>query len=258
MDVKTHALGLVAVITYSWCCLSASGAGAQTAAISKWRLDVESVEKSLSEGKWKAVQRKANKLATDIRHEAWHDRGLKELLADVAMYQAVAYANLGKTEDAIWYWQVAQNIDHRIRNKSLDSYGSAAKLLREFPLRPLGKAPPSVQLVEQVYSKFKPAIPPTKWAPELLYNASIASERPGSVFVEFLVDRRGRARHPVMARSDIHPVLVYGVLVALRDLPAFEPAQFAGGSVDSLFDLGVPLRMSRWDQGGQAFTGEVQ
>lgn len=257
-DAKTHSLGLVVAVAGSLCCLSTSTAGAQTATISKWRLAFESVEESVSLGKWKAVKRKADRLATDIRHEGWHGRGLKELLADVAMYQAVAFANLGQTEDAIWYWHVAQNVDHRIRDKNLDGYGSAAKLLREFPLRPRGKAPPNVHLVEQIYGKFAPARPPLEWAPELLYNAAIASERAADVFIEMVVDRRGRAHHPVMKRPDIHPVLVYGVLVALRDVPAFEPARFSGDPVDSLFDLGIPLRMSRWNQGGRAFTGEVQ
>ncbi len=257
-DAKTQPLGLVLALIVCLCCLSTSTAGAQTATISKWRLDVASVEESVSLGKWKAVRRKAERLATDIRHEGWHGRRLKELLADVAMYQAVAYANLGQTEDAIWYWHVAQNVDHRIRNKNLDSYGSAGKLLREFPLRPRGKAPPNVHLVEKIYGKFVPTRPPKDWAPELLYNAAIASERPADVFVEMVVSRKGRAHHPVMRRPDIHPVLIYGILVALRDLPAFEPARFAGDPVDSLFDLGIPLRMSRWNQGGQAFTGEVQ
>ncbi|MEM7587587.1 MAG: hypothetical protein AAF560_29635 [Acidobacteriota bacterium] len=257
MDAKCSWPGFLAGMLFVLA-LPSTPAQAQSVAISKWREDFAAAQASLEQGKWKAAKRKADKLATEIGHEAWYERDLEKLLANVAMMQAVTRANLGKTEEAIWYWLVAQNVDRRIRETNLETYGSAAKLLREFPLRPLGKAPPNVHLVEQIAGQFRGARPPKKWAPELLYNAAIASEKPSSVYVEFLVDRRGRARHPVIQSVDVHPVLVYGILVALYDLPAFEPASLRGDPVDSLFDLGVPLRMSRWNQGGQAFVGEVQ
>ena len=221
-----------------------------SSAPSQWSPEVAKIDALLQQGKWKPGKRKAHKLAEEIIGESWYGRGLRRVLAELAFLQAVGSANLGERDEAIWYWHIAQNVDHRIRDKDLAPYGEAGKLLREFPLRRRGQAPPAFKVVDpgicrdcnfpRLAERWSPAIPP---------NAGKAAEQRGDLQVEIIVDREGRPSHPVVLSRDFHPVAVYGALEALRSMPRFKPAHNYGEPVDTLYKFHLDLKQSRWEQG---------
>ena len=223
----------------------------------QWQEDLEKADAKLREGKWKPGKRAARKLAEEVLFHGWHDRGLKQLLAELACYQAVASANLGQRDEAIWYWHMAQNIDRKIRQKDLTPYGDAGELLREFPLRDGGTAPPSFQVVEPIAGRFVHAAKDPGWAPEVPYNQGAQDERPGDVHIELIVDRHGQPHHPVILAYQ-HPVVVYGLLEALRTMPRLKPARDSGEPVASLFKYIITPTYSHWDQGGESLRGTIK
>ena len=222
-----------------------------------WEHELEEVDEKLRAGKWKAGHRGARKLAEEILFHGWHDRQLKRILAEVGFFRAAAAANLGRKDEALWYWYVAQNVDRRIREKDLSPYGEASKLLREFPLRRKGTAPPSFGVVEPRYGRFTRAVLDKEWSPVIPNNMAAQEERPGDVHVELIVDRNGQPHHPVML-THLHPVVTYGILDALFVMPRLEPARDSGEPVASLFKYVISPTWSRWNQGGNTLRGKIQ
>lgn len=253
-----RAVHLTAVLALTLGLLTAHGASARPGIDDRWRAEMDKVDERLRAGNWKSGRRSARRLAERILGESWHGRGLKEVLSELALYQAVAEANLGNRQDAVWSWHMAQNVDHRIRKRDLSPYGEAEKLLREFPLRARGQVPLSFHVVRRGYGpRFSRPVLAKGWAPALPHNSAAQRERVPDLHLEIIVDRRGQAHHPVVLSGDPNPVILYGVLDAMRTMPRFEPARDSGKPVDSLFKYVVDMRYSRWNQGGEAFTGKV-
>ncbi len=228
----------------------------------EWREEVAKVDAKIRDGNWKAGGRKAHKLAEEVITEAWFGQGLREILAELAFLQAVAAANLGERDKAIWYWHIAWNVDPKIRDHDLAPYGAAGKLLREFPLRRRGEAPPAYRVVD-------PGICPTcnfprlaeKWDPAIPPNAAKvarAVEAQSMMRVEIIIDREGKPLHPVVLSRHMHPVAIYGALESLRTLPNFTPAHNYGEAVDTLWKFRMNLEHSRWEQGGAKLRGRIE
>ena len=190
-------------------------AGGQSRATSRWQKDLDKVDAKLRAGRWQAGQRAARKLAENVLSRGWHDRALRSVLADLACYQAAASANLDSNDEAAWYWHMAQNLDARVRDKDLAPYGEAAKLLREFPLRRRGQATARFRVIEPRYGRFTHAVMAEGWSPAMPSNPGARDQRPEAIHVELIVDRHGRPHHPVVLARP-HPVMVYGLLDALR------------------------------------------
>ncbi len=247
----------VVTMTFSLALAPATAVAGPVQGSSQWQEDLEQADAKLRDGKWKPGKRAARKLAEEVLFHGWHDRGLGQILAELACYQAVASANLGQKDEAIWFWHMAQNIDLKIRDKDLAPYGEAGKLLREFPLRLRGEAPPSFQVVEPIAGRFVHAAKDPSWSPELPYNAGAQAERPGDLHVELIVDRHGQAHHPVVLATQ-HPIMVYGLLDVLRTMPRLKPARDSGEPVDSLFKYVITPSYTRWDQGGSSLRGTIE
>ncbi len=246
--------GIFAVLALT---ATVAGAGPGGHAGADWRAEMEEVDAKLVAGKWKSGKRAARKLAEEILAHGWHDRQLKQILAELAFFQAAAAANLGQNEEAIWYWFVAQNVDFKIREKDLAPYGETGKRLLAFPPRQRGRAPPSFQVAEPRYGRFTRAVLSHAWSPVMPYNSAAHRERPGDVHVELIIDRHGRPHHPVIL-THVHPVVTYGILDALRGMPFLEPARDSGEPVASLFKYVISPTYSRWNQGGKTFRGKIE
>ena len=89
------------------------------------------------------------------------------------------------------------------------------------------------------------------------YNQGAQNERPGDVHIELIVDRHGRYHHPVILAYQ-HPVVVYGLLEALRSMPFLEPARESGEPVASLFKYIISPTYDHWDQGGETFRNRIR
>ena len=64
-------------------------------------------------------------------------------LAGAVARLAVAEAGLGREDDAVWHWHIAQNLaGAALSDKTLASFGKAGALLVRHPLRRVDEAPP--------------------------------------------------------------------------------------------------------------------
>ncbi len=225
---------------------------------SEWRDEVDKIDADLRAGKWKPSKRAANRVAQQVVRQSWYGVGLREVLSELAFQQAVAAANLGRRDEAVWFWLMAQNVDPRIRDKDFAPYGEAGKLLREFPLRRKGEVPARFRVVRPSFTRiFKYPRPIKGWYPTIPLNAAAKIEGVGDLKVELIVDKEGKPHHPVLVSTYQHPVVVYGALDALRTMPPFAPATDNGEVVDSIFEFTANFEISRWDQGGKLLDGKL-
>lgn len=83
----------------------------------------------LRKHKWRSARRETRKLADQVIGKGWYGPELGRILAELALFEAIADANLGRDREAIWYWHVATNLDSAVRSRDLGRYGEAGKLL---------------------------------------------------------------------------------------------------------------------------------
>ena len=165
---------------------------------------------SLRNGRWKYARKSAKKLADRILKEAWSDRELKAVLAELALYQAIAEANLDDRDDAIWHWHTALNLEPKIARRDFSGYGKAGRLFIEFPLRKRGEIPPGFQ--DPAASPSRPPttpIPPPMTIPTLLNNNGSIRQPSGNFEVEIVVDSGGELHQPVVISGHLHPIVIY-------------------------------------------------
>jgi hypothetical protein len=207
--------------------------------------ELAAIDAQLHRGEWEAAR--AGALA---RVEA--DRAKLEpqdLARDVSRL-ALAEAGLGRTEDALWHWGVAQNLDRAaLAPAELASFGAPGELLAQHPLRHLDEAPAGLK----VYRVDDPGIlPPSRTAGEL---PKLAEDPKGGVLrIQGIVDPEGRFLAPTVL-GEGSPDTIYRVLEALRDwryLPARRNlrrvASFRSvyvGAVGTVTGDALPLRLGQ-------------
>ena len=225
---------------------------AATAASPWWEPLREIEAKRLRQGKWKKGLDEIEKLTERILGEAWHDPELRQVLADLSLYRAVAEVNLGHRDDGVCYWHAALNLDaRRTRETDLAPYGDAERVFREAPLRDQGKIPPAWEKRVR-RGPFRISYEPPReigmgrsW---LLRNDGAKRDRHLGVFeAEVLIDEDGRVHQPVaVTAGHQNPVLVFAALDSFcRE--GFEPARGDGEPIAVLTRVTINLRKLRWD-----------
>jgi hypothetical protein len=221
---------------------SGSGAPART---SKWWSQVEPIEGSLDNGRWNYARRTAIKLTKTILEESWNDRELDDVLGELALYRAIADANLDRREDAIWYWSTALNLNRRIADRDLTAYGVAAASLSEIPLRKRGEIP-------SVFSGGAarpdgPVTPPgfpDVTVPTLLNNSGATRQRSADFEVEVIVDAAGDLHQPLVVSRHLNPVAIYSCLAWLHEVPALEPASVERQPVTAVYTVMIEFQIN--------------
>ena len=214
---------------------------------SDWWPQVELIDGSLRNGKWKYARKNAKNLGKTIITEAWNDRELSAILAELALYQAIAEANLDRRGDAIWHWYTALNLDGGIASRDFTPYGNAGRLFIEFPLRKRGEMPPGFKDTADEFTG-STAIPqaPEANMPNLLNNTGANRQGSGNFEVELVVDNRGDLHQPVVISRHLHPIVIYASLEWLHNMPAFEPARIGERAVSTLYPLIVEFHVSSY------------
>jgi len=212
---------------------------------SDWWLQVELIDGSLRNGKWKYARKNAKNLGKRVLREAWNDRELAAILAELALYQAIAEANLDRRDDAIWHWHTALNLVAGIANRDFSDYGDAGRLFVEFPLRTRGEMPPGFQNP----APDNPGLvtmprPPNAEMPTLLNNTGANKQGSGDFEVDLVVDDRGDLHQPVVISRHLHPIVIYATLEWLHGMPAFGPALFQDRPVSAVSPLVVGFQIS--------------
>ncbi len=216
---------------------------------SQIREEMEKVEAKLRQGKWKSALAHTERVIKTVLGRTWYGKELRQMVADLALYQALAEANLGRDGPAIWHWHIAQNLDFRIVKRDLAPYGEAGKLLYEHPLRARGEVPVPFEVPDHYpggppYEG--PDRPRMRSIPEVLNNTGAVQEGSGDFKVELLIDEQGEMHQPVVISSHLHPIIIYASLEWLRRMPAFVPARYKGEPADALETFTVSFKVSRW------------
>ena len=155
-----------------------------------------------------------------------------DLLGTALTHKALASAGLGKTDDALWYWYIAQEISPAAGKTDLSSFGAAGEFLKRHPFSnadttPGGKVTPA-RVVKQVLPKFPPGAS----------RFGIG----GDLVVQIIIDKNGQPTLPRIIRALPAPTLSFVALAALKHWQ-FEPARRNGEAVPMSFDLTVHYKL---------------
>ena len=200
---------------------------------------LDRIDQHLRAGEWERGRALAEKSVQAIQRDRrlrWN--GLAESLAR----QALAEAGLGRREDALRHWSIAQNLDRRVMSADdLAAFGNAGALLDRHRLRAPGQAPAglAVRGPHDGAAAAGTLQGARRVAGELPVPAHgvRALSIPAWLRAELVIDVDGRVREPVILSASV-PFLVVQVLDAVREW-RFEPARADGVPVAVFYDLSV-------------------
>lgn len=149
-----------------------------------------------------------------------------QLFAIAVVHKALAYAGMGKEDDALWYWYAAASLYPPIARSDMSAYGAAGTFLAAHPPRPVEvSVPRGPQIV---------APKPVKTVKPRYPNQSLQSWVEGPIEVEVLVGRDGRPHMPRIIGEVSAPMIAFATLEALRQWQ-FSPATADGQPIAAPF-----------------------
>jgi len=190
---------------------------------------LESIDQQLHRQEWQAAATAAREAAAAAGKSPFG----RELALPIARL-AVAEAGLGREADALWSWQVAQNLDpHPLSAEALRAFGPPGELLERHRLRPAGQAPDglAVRAVESPRPRRVQGADP-KLSPDVQ-----ALPVPQWLRVELVIDADGRPRDPVVLGGGL-PGMTWQVLDAVRAW-RFEPVPVDGRPSAVFYELSI-------------------
>lgn len=218
-----------------------------------WWPRIEKIDKMLTKSKWKSAEKEAGRVVEQVKEKAWYGHDLDQVLAELALRQAIAEINLGNEHEARWHWYTALTLQPDISGRDLTSLGNADGL-GNFPTRRLGEIPEPFERLDDVQiTRLEPAWYPELLRPDLVLNSAAVMGRHPAITIEVILDYEGRHHMPVLDTPDAHPLLVYASFEWVSELPEPTPARLDGRSVDSLQRLIVSFDVRR-DTGGLYWT----
>lgn len=208
--------------------------------LADWQQRLRSTSQLLDAADWAAAEEQSRALLGELVTQLKAGESSAALLAASVAQLALAEAGLGRMADAIWNWQLAQNLNPGFRERGVGSYGIASERLDQGSLRGWNQPP----VGRPVESLLDPAVSPPKilHGPSIVFRASeeVLREFPRDLSVEVIVGVDGRAYHPVIRGSLINPAPVAVSLDVLREW-RFEPATKNGVAVPVFLYLPLPL-----------------
>jgi TonB family protein len=191
---------------------------------------LESFEDRLRRGEWQAVHAAAHEMVIELVTAGSEDGRLASALRALAL----AEAGIGRVDEAVWHWQVVQNLKPGL---VLDpaAYGEAGALLARHKLRRPGEAPAGLGAVA-ASDLGAGSTPPRKIAGDdpKIPSSLAASGAPRWARLQVVIDTQGRALEPVVlaGRSE---AFQWAALEAVRTW-RFEPARREGQPVAVLLE----------------------
>ncbi len=207
-------------------------ASAGTLSADNWRSDVNQSAASLRSGNYANSLKIVDHVLSDMVERLGAGGADDETLATVLTHKALANAGLGKIDEALWYWYIAQEIFPAAAKSDLSSFGAAGEFLKRHPLADAeikagGKVTPA-RVLKQVLPKF----------PAGASRFGIA----GDLVVQVIVDKNGQPTLPRIVRALPAPTLSFVALEALRHWQ-FEPATSNGQPISIPFALTVHYKL---------------
>ncbi len=198
-----------------------------------------------TDGLLRAAQWEAARTSALERIETYRATLYAPLLGGAVARLAVTEAGLGRTEEAEWHWQVAQDLDRSaLSPEQLASFGSAGAVLRAQRTRRAGE-PPSGMAVDHVEAAPAGLQPPRKVAGEQVKLSAAAGRVPipKGLLVEVIVDAGGKVRAPVVVGSAA-PGMIWDALEAIRSW-RYAPARKGDRAVAVFHELRFNMPVPR-------------
>ena len=195
-----------------------------------WRGRLSDIERARRDGRYETVMAAAGALAEDMAQRLPAGEAGRRALALTLTYHAIGAVMMKRPDDALWSWQIAQNLNPALRTAPIPkSYGDAGAWLAARRLRQPGVFDGAVDAPSQAAV---PSVAPSTALSE-------GGEREGledALEIEAVIDREGRVQAPVVVGGGESPGQVYSALSNLREW-RFEPAREAGEPVPMLYRI---------------------
>jgi len=174
----------------------------------QWKATLEQTATLLQDSEFVEARGRLLKLTREMADEITEPGDADRLLGVALAQLAVAEAGAGNVDDAIWCWQIAQNVHPDIRAFDLSPYGKFSGVLSAniLPATPEKCARPANAPAPAVMQRSEPRYP--KRARQIPIM--------GLVIVEIERDSSGRPIHPQVLRSP-SAALTYSTLTTLRE-----------------------------------------
>src|SRR4051812_7471722 len=211
--------------------LSAFAATA-SAAPDSWRAEVSQSAATLRTGNYANSLKIADQVLSAMVDRLGAGGADDSMLATALTHKALANAGLGKINEALWYWYIAQEISPAIAKTDLSTFGAPGEFLKRHlitasDVSPSGRFTPA-RIVKQVMPKF----------PTGASRFGIG----GDLVVQIVIDKNGQPTLPRIVHSLPAPTLSFVALEALKQWQ-FEPARQNGEPVSIVFDLTVHYKL---------------
>ncbi|HEX4965796.1 MAG TPA: hypothetical protein VF173_33615 [Thermoanaerobaculia bacterium] len=179
---------------------------------------LESLDAQLRNGQWAEAREGSLALVARTRTSP-----LASMLAPAVARLALAEAGMGRQDDAVWHWHLAQNLDRSVlEGKELAAFGTAGEILARSPLRRADEAPRGLTVLPATDPEVRPGRLLAGPAPKL--SAEVAAiGAPKGLKLQVVIDPDGRLRDPVVLGAEV-PGVVWEVLEGLRSW-RYEPAR---------------------------------
>jgi hypothetical protein len=208
-----------------------SGLSAQP--FEKWLAERDA---ELRRGEWQAVHAQTQDLVSRLRTSEYDYGVLAEGLRDLAL----AEAGLGRTEEAVWHWQVAQNLRTEVELDAA-AYGDAGKLLAQHRLRRRDEAPAGLEVVAATSLEPDATQPRKISGDDPVFTGSLASPRITKwTRMQIVIDSQGQVVAPVVLAGPLDAVR-WAALEAVRTW-RFEPARREGKAIPVFLEVMLPAR----------------
>ena len=209
-----------------------SGVFGTASASDNWRNEVNQSAATLRSGNYANALKIAEQTLSTMVERLGSGGADDVMLATALTHKALANAGLGKINEALWYWYIAQEISPAVAKSDLSSFGAPGEFLKRHPFAdadsPSGGRITPARIVKQVLPKF----------PQGASRFGIS----GDLVVQIVIDKNGQPTLPRIVHALPAPTLSFVALEALKNWK-FEPARQNGEPVSIVFDLTVHYKL---------------
>lgn len=210
--------------------------------VKSWNERLQTTVSQLREGKWAEGKANAQEGLEDLGRFLAPGGRAGSAVAMFLMCRAVAEAGLGEEREAIWDWQVAQQLDPRLESWHLDEFGAAGALLDRFRL-PIRIPAATVRIDPERSEGIEP--PEKISAPAAnFYEGARALGIQATVVLDVVIGSDGQTTHPRLVEKGPMETLTLAAADSIRAW-RFRPARRGEAEVPCDYRLSVAFKLNR-------------